>query len=276
MEKWKLNVELLKDIFDVCGRPVKRTLEGLEIKYSTWMTWMSVETGKDGERTSEQGGITVVALLAVCNGLCIPVRKLFYKEGEAAVIPLRQELECQKSRFISSRFDRETFQAAFGIRSKAGKSIEKMLKELQYSFKSYSNWLAEDSSLRVAQLLRFCELYEYDLFSFLVDGNVIAVKKPKEEPSVMTDEEEKEKMQKDIASLRERNSKLSRQIKEKSREVEKLTSEVFNLKVRNNELESEVARFKQHIGSIEFGSHGMVAENDFPEWERGGSKEEMM
>lgn len=275
MEKWKLNVELLKDIFDVCGRPVKRTLEGLEIKYSTWMTWMSVETGKDGERTPEQGGITVVALLAVCNGLCIPVRKLFYKEGEAAVIPLRQELECQKSRFISSRFDRETFQAAFGIRSKAGKSIEKMLKELQYSFKSYSNWLAEDSSLRVAQLLRFCELYEYDLFSFLVDGNVIAVKKPKEEPSVMTDEEEKEKMQKDIASLRERNSKLSRQLKEKSREVEKLTSEVFNLKVRNNELESEVARLKQYIDSIELGSHGMVAENDFPEWER-GSKEEMM
>lgn len=264
-------MELLKVIFDLCGCSTTRVLEGQGISHTSWWTWISVEAGNNVDRTPERGGIPVVALLAICNSLYIPVKKLFRREGEPVIIPLREELVCQKKRFVSSCFDRRAYQAAFGLRSKVRKPIGAMMKELGYSRRTYDNWMEEDSSLRVAQLLRFCDVFGYDLFSFLVDENTIPVRKPKEEPGVLSEEDEKDHLQRQNAVLQTRNIRLSAQLKDSRKEVENLSKEVTDLKVKNYELEYEVKRLKQHIQLEKNGFTGLVAEAEIPAY--GGGNE---
>ena len=247
MGSWKLDVGLLSNIIDICGRPVRDTMEVAGVKYTSWKTWLEVESGSTAKRTPEKGGIPVVALLSVCNALCVPVRKLFCKQGEPERSMHRQELVAPKNHFTPCRFDREAFKKTFGLRSEGGMSVGKMLGELGYTFSAYANWLEEDSTLRVAQLLRFCDMYGYDLFSFLIDSNTDCLNRQEKVVSCPVLETEEDKVRKENASLRKRNRKLVGELKEARMEAERLSGEVSGLKVKNMELEYEMKRLKQHI-----------------------------
>ena len=256
MESWKLDVGLLNDIIDICGRPVRDTMETAGIKYSTWRTWLEVESGKEARRTPQKGGIPVVALLAVCNALCVPVSRMFCRHEEPGKSRRREELVCKKDRFVPCRFDREAFKRAFGRRSEGGKSVGKMLDELGYTFQAYMNWLEEDSTLRVAQLLRFCEMYGYDFFSFVVDDNTEGVSQAEGTAVCKVVGTEEDRLRKDNEVLRKRNRKLSGELKESRVEAERISKELSDLKVRNMELEYELKRLKQRLESVEVGFHG--------------------
>ena len=43
--KWKLNVNLLKNIFEVARRPKLSSLKAANIKPSTWNGWIAAEAG---------------------------------------------------------------------------------------------------------------------------------------------------------------------------------------------------------------------------------------
>ena len=87
--KWRINVNLLKNIFEVARRPKLASLKAANIKPSTWNGWIAAEAGEPNAYTKEAGGIPVRALIAICNVLGIPVSRMFVREGEDEVIPLR-------------------------------------------------------------------------------------------------------------------------------------------------------------------------------------------
>ena len=260
MKKWNLNVDLLRDIFDVCGKGMIATLEKAGIAVSTWRDWMEAESKGAGRKKS--GGITVLSLVRLCNVLSVPVMRLFYEDGEGVPMPSRQELVEPSYRFVPARFDLKHFHESFGKRSEAGKTVVKMLEELGYSTIVHARWLREDSTLRVVQLLHVCNTYGYDLSSYFIGGN----------PSVGTGTGSRDGKS---LSLEER---LSRVLKEKDLleseldavhrenvllrgELKKAKEDVSRLSVEKSELAYEVVRLKQYIKRIEGGFTGVAADN---------------
>lgn len=270
--KWRLNVNLLKNIFEVARRPKLASLEAANIKPSTWNGWVAAEAEEPGAYTREAGGIPVRALIAICNVLGIPVSRMFVREGEDEVIPLREELVVKRSSFVLNTFDLETFRKAFGKRSHAGKSIENMMKELGYSFTMYTAWVGGAGNLRMSQMLHFCGTFGYDLFSFVVDGNVAPVF---EEPAEGVKDDMDDLVSK-CEKLELKNNSLSRKNATLKAERDAISKECEELKVQKLELEYEVRRLKEYIKQMESGFPSMAAENDFPEWKRGDSKEKLV
>lgn len=255
--KWRLNVNLLKNIFKVARRPKLESLKAANIKPSTWNGWVSAEAEEPGAYTKETGGIPVRALIAICNVLRIPVSRMFVKEGEDEVIPLREELVVKRSSFELNTFDMDVFRKSFGKRSQAKMSIENMMKELGYSFTMYTAWVGSAGSLRLSLMLHFCETFGYDLFSFVVDGNVAPVfEEPAEEP-----QDDMDDLAAKCKKLESKNKSLSKKNTALTAELDAIYKECEDLKVQKSELIYEVRRLKECIKQIENGFPGIAAEN---------------
>ena len=255
--KWRLNVNLLKNIFEVARRPKLASLKAANIKPSTWNGWMDAEAEEPGAYTREAGGIPVRALIAICNALGIPVSRMFVREGEDEVIPLREELVVKRSSFVLNTFDMDAFRKAFGKRSHVGMSIENMMKQLGYSFTMYTAWVGGAGNLRMSQLLRFCEMFDYDLFSFVVDGNVAPVfEEPTEEP-----QDDMEDLASKCKKLESKNKSLSKKNDALEAERDALSKQCEELKVQKSELIYEVRKLKEYIKQMENGFPGIAAEN---------------
>lgn len=255
--KWRLNVNLLKNIFKVARRPKMASLKAANIKPSTWRGWVSAEAEEPGAYTREAGGIPVRALITICNVLGIPVSRMFVREGEEEVIPLREELVVKRSSFVLNTFDLETFRKAFGKRSHAGMSIENMMKELGYSFVMYMAWSGGAGNLRMSQMLHFCETFGYDLFSFVVDGNVAPVF---EEP-IEESQDDMDGLASKCKKLESKNKSLSKKNTALTAELDAIYKECEELKVQKSELIYEVRRLKEYIKQMENGFPGIAAEN---------------
>ena len=255
--KWRLNVNLLKNIFEVARRPKLASLKAANIKPSTWNGWIAAEAGEPNAYTKEAGGIPVRALIAICNVLGIPVSRMFVREGEDEVIPLREELVVKRSSFVLNTFNMDAFRKAFGKRSHAGMSIENMMKELGYSFTMYTAWVGGAGNLRMSQMLHFCETFDYDLFSFVVDGNVAPVfEEPVEEP-----QDDMNDLASKCKELESKNKSLSKKNTALTAELDAISKECEELKVQKSELIYEVRRLKEYIKQMENGFPGIAAEN---------------
>ena len=261
MKKWNLNVNLLRCIFDICGRGMTAALEEADIAYSTWRDWMECE--KEGAQKKATSGVMVLPLVRLCNVLCIPVTRLFYEEGEMVVIPARQDLVIPSSKFVPVHFDLPRFRSSFGIRSAAKKQVVAMLEELGYTTIVHQRWIRENSTLRVGHLIHVCNTYGYDLLSYFDDRNPpmeldALASVPEEELSLeerlSRTEKEKALTESDKAMLLRDNELLRRKLKQAEKDI-------FQLKTEKSELAYEVVRLKQYIEQMEKGFPGMVAES---------------
>lgn len=255
--KWRLNVNLLKNIFEVCRRPKLASLDAAGIKPSTWNGWIAAEAEEPGAYSKEEGGIPVKFLIAICNELNVPVSKMFVREGEEEVIPLRGELVVKRTSFVQNEFGMKAFRESFGIHSKAKKSIENMMKTMGYSFSKFTSWTKSFENLRVLQLQRFCETFEYELFSFIVDNNV----NPEFEQPEETPQESVEVLVSRCESLELKNKVLSRKNAALKAERDAFSKECEELKVQKSELVYEVRRLKDYIKQMENGFPGIAAED---------------
>ena len=131
-----------------------------------------------------------------------------------------------------------------------------MMKELGYSFTVYTAWIRGAGNLRVSQILHFCDTFGYDLFSFIVDGNII----PEYENADEGPQEELEDLISKCKRLESKNECLSNQNIILETERDALSKECEELKVQKSELIYEIRRLKDYIEHMEKGFPGIVAE----------------
>lgn len=255
--KWRLNVNLLKNIFKITRRPKLATLYAVGIKPSTWNGWLAAEAEEMTAYSKMEGGIPVRALIVVCNALCIPISKMFVEDGKDAGIVYRDELVVKRNSFIQNEFDIETFRKSFGKRSSVKMTVADMMKKMGYTFTVYTAWINGAGNLRTEQLLNFCEIFGYNLFSFIVDKNVC----PIYIENVNVSQEGIEDLLFKCERLEKKNESLSRWYSKLKSEHETLKKQCEELKVQKSELIYEVRRLKEYIKQMENGFPGIAAEN---------------
>ena len=168
--KFRLNKKLLSNFFEVLNLSQMSTLKSIGIPNSTWKGWIDKELSGN-KKEMKTGGIPILALIKLCNSVNVPIIRLFVKEGETELIPLSGDLVSLKSQYIPCRFNMESFKKAFGIHSDAKMTVTSMLEKLGVSYAVYVAWIADAKNLRVQSLLDFCNIFGYELTSFIVDGN---------------------------------------------------------------------------------------------------------
>lgn len=245
--KWRLNVNLLKRIFELSNRPKLVSLDAVGIKPSTWNGWVAAEAEEITAYSKMTGGIPIRALIAVCNELCVPISKMFVKDGEEERIIYRDELVVRRNSFIQNKFDMEVFRSSFGKRSPVRMTVESMMKKMGYTFTVYTAWINGAGNLRTEQLLNFCETFGYDLFSFIVDKNV----SPIYEENIKEPQDRKEDLISKCRDLEQKNKNLSKWYATLKSKHEDLKKECEELKVQKSELVYETNRLKEYIKRIE-------------------------
>lgn len=261
MERIRLNINLMEQLFEVAAAPVLETLSEAGIAQSTLWGWIDAEKSGNGKRM-RQGGFPVLALINLCNAMRIPVRKLFVEEEDVDVIPLRSELVSLRSQFIPCRFDMDAFRKGFGIRSGAKMSVTSMLDRLGVSYTVYVAWIADAKNLRVQSLLDICNEFGYDFFQFVVDENGASLEKdnvyPKENGLTEAIESKERSLLREIKSM-------EKDLKETLKQKEELAKENAALKIERSELMYEVKRLKDQLNLLVEGNIGLVAERkDIP------------
>lgn len=259
MERIRLNINLMEQLFEVAAAPVLETLSEAGIAQSTLWGWIDAEKTGNGKRM-RQGGIPVLALINLCNAMRIPVRKLFVEEGDVDVIPLRSELVSLRSQFIPCHFDMEAFRKGFGIRSGAKMSVTSMLDRLGVSYTVYVAWIADAKNLRVQSLLDICNEFGYDFFQFVVDENGASLEKDNVCPKENGLTEAIESKERENASLLREIKSMEKDLKETLKQKEELAEENAALKIERSELVYEVKRLKEHLNLLLEGNIGLVAE----------------
>ena len=157
-----LNVWLVREMFDLSRQTKKSVLQSAGIANTSWNDWI---------KTENAGDIPIRSLVEVCNVLRIPMRHLFRPEEGEYIVSSVKETFYPADRFKECRFDSVAFRKAFGIRSPYHKDIETMIGMMGITWPTYARWFEEERTLRVKHMLKFCRLFGYDLFDYVIDPN---------------------------------------------------------------------------------------------------------
>ena len=264
MERIRLNINLMEQLFEVAAAPVLETLSEAGIAQSTLWGWIDAEKSGNGKRM-RQGGFPVLALINLCNAMRIPVRKIFIEEGAEGKISLRSDLVSTRSQHIPCHFDMSEFRKSFGIRSGAKMSVTSMLDRLGVSYTVYVAWIADAKNLRVQSLLDICNEFGYDFFQFVVDENGVSLEKDNVCPKENGLTEAIESKGRENASLLREIKSMEKELKEVLKQKEELVKENAALKIERSELVYEVKLLKDQLNLLVEGNIGLVAERkDIP------------
>ena len=199
-----LNVWLVREMFDLSRQTKKSVLKCADIANTSWNDWV---------KTENAGDIPVRSLVEVCNVLRIPMRHLFRLEEGEYIVPPVNEIFYPTERFKQCRFDSVSFRKAFGIRSPYRKDIETMIEMMGITWPTYARWFEEERTLRVKHVLKFCRLFGYELFDYIIDPNqpldateVAEVAKDTSEEDLLRSENKR--LKQELEALRKKHREL--------------------------------------------------------------------
>lgn len=246
MKKRTLNILLVKLMVEESKEGILSAMRQANIATASWYDWTDLKVQSPGST------IPVQALVDLCNVLKVPIHKLFSVEGEPCVIPVLKELFLPGNVFRNNILDIEKFLGAFGAKSKTGKPIEEMMKMLGFSRTTYTGWKKQKRNLRFSHVMRVCEVFDYDLFEFIIDPNSSPVldgttEEAKPKKISITSEQEFKTVIKD---MQKQNARLSLDNAELRREISRLGVQLSELTERVIGLESK----------MKYSSTGMIAE----------------
>ena len=185
MKQVRLNTKLISSLNSVLFMQSNDMITATGISQTTWYEIMK-----------HPDSITVQQLLAIANGLHIPVRR-FFSNGKADLIGRRDDYVTD--RYQPCRYDATTFQDIVNTRADA--TWKKAADATGMTSDSLKNSLLAVRRTPVMRFLIACQSFDVDPFSILVDPNSEAKQrrsKPGETDSIRADISQ---LRKDIETL---------------------------------------------------------------------------
>lgn len=222
MEKLKLNTRLLSALHSVLFMQAADIRKAVGIARSTWYDLMA-----------KPEGITVQYLLAIANGLHIPVRR-FFSTGNADIIGKRDDYiaepytDCYYAGDALRDIIRERQDATWKL---AGEIAGMSYRHIQKS-------LSSETRTPVVRFLAVCEAFGIDPFTILVDPNPEPESEKKKSRSTAGAD-----VLKEISTLREDIGRLSETVADISGKYKVLLEKYDALMKAHREL---LGRFNEH------------------------------
>lgn len=212
MRNLRLNKKLICNLSSVLLIPAADVIKATGIANSTWYNMMQ-----------RPDGITIQQLLAIANGLHIPVRRLF-SSGHAHVIGKRDDYIVEPYQLC--RYDENTLHEFVNTRHDATWKAAAEMVGMSYS--RLRNSLLAVTRTPVERFLTVCQVFDIDPFTILCDPNPELVKR---QPRCK---------KQDTAGMREEIASLRENIKALSAAVEDLTEKYLKLLADHQELDRRV------------------------------------
>lgn len=215
----RLNTALVTSLSDVLFMPASEMIAATGIANSTWYNLMQ-----------KPDGITVQQLLAIANGLHIPVRR-FFASGRTSVIGRRDDYI--EEPYQECHYEEESLREFVSNRPSA--TWKKAAEAAGMSYQRLKDSLTAVTRTPVERFLKVCHVFGIDPFTVLIDPNADAQRRRK---SVGKSEAE---------SFRAEISTMKGRIDELSKTVENLTAKYEALLKAHEQLAKSV---NVNIGTI--------------------------
>lgn len=167
MKKVRLNMKLIGTLNSVLFIPVAELCKATGIAKSTWY---DVKDNPDA--------ITIQYLIAVANGLHIPVRR-FFSDDRADVIGKRDDYVTEP--YIPCEYNGAVLRELISSRPDA--TWKEAAEVTGMGYQQLQKSLMTETRLPVPRLLAVCEAFDIDPFTVLVDPNPSQKQKDKKEGS---------------------------------------------------------------------------------------------
>lgn len=210
MKTLHLNARLMTNLGDVLGMHTSDIIAATGIATATWYYIMQ-----------HIDGITVQQLLAIANGLKVPVRR-FFSSDTTDYIGARDEYVVEP--YMLCYYDADALQAVVDSRTDAT-----WKKAADATGMTYDNLKKSTLAIRrlpVSRFLKVCEAFEVDPFTILTDPN-----KAKKNSRRTSGDTEIDALRKDIADLHDSIRTLSQAVADIKAEYEALAKRVNTNKV---------------------------------------------
>lgn len=227
MEKARINVKLLSTLASVLHMPAAEVREAAGIARSTWYDIMA-----------KPDAITIQYLLAIANGLHIPVRR-FFSTGRSDIVGRREDYVAEP--YQECRYEGERLQEIVNSRQDATWKRAAEITDMTYQHIQKS--LVAETRTPVARLLDVCHEFSIDPFTILVD--------PNREP-------EKQQKRKGSADLRQEIGQMRKEIRDLSARVDELTQKYESLLKAHSALARRVSVNFENVSS----SHISIAADE--------------
>jgi len=224
-----LNVRLIATLAKVTRMTNQEISDATEIPIATWYR---IAAGP--------ANISVQQLMQLANGLKIPVRK-FFTEGEAVIVGIREDYI--RRDYKECRYDGDALRDKMGRGTSIG--MAEAAKAMSIDISHITKYIRAEKRLTVASLLSFCEAFNIDPFTFIIDPNPVEAAPhrkrsgPSDGQSALTEE---------LAAIRQ--------------ELAQLREDYNKLKEANNLLARKLAEREKHPGAhrpyVEYGENGII------------------
>lgn len=154
--RYQFNVSLIATLSSVLAMPPSELISLTGIATTTWYRLMK-----------QPDAITIQQLLAIANGLHIPVRRFFYVQGEPCVVGYRNEYEYLP--YTPCYYDADALQQYVDVTDSA--TWLQASRELGVTRDNLRRSLLGASRTPVQRFLQMCHVFGIDPFTVLIDTN---------------------------------------------------------------------------------------------------------
>lgn len=155
MDNIRLNIQLVTSLGAVLFMPAADVISATGIANSTWYDIMK-----------KPEGITVQQLLAIANGLHVPVRR-FFSTGRADIIGRREDYV--EDPYAECRYDEEALREF--VTSRPAATWKGAADAVGMSYQRLRDSLLAVTRTPVVRFVEVCRFYGIDPFTILVDPN---------------------------------------------------------------------------------------------------------
>lgn len=198
----RLNTRLVTSLGDVLFVSAADMISATGIANSTWYNMMQ-----------KPEGITIQQLLAIANGLHVPVRR-FFSAGRTDVIGRREDYIAEP--YKECRYDDDALREFVSTRQSA--TWKKAAEAAGMSYQRLKDSLTAVTRTPVARFLTVCAAFGIDPFTVLIDPNPAASERRKN----TLRKSEAELFRAEINTMRGRIEKLSRTVEDLTAKYEAL------------------------------------------------------
>ena len=205
MDKIGLNTGLIISLKNVLFMSTPKIREAVSISSTTWYEIMNAPEN-----------ITIQKLLAIANGLHIPVRR-FFSLGKNNEIGRRDDYIVDN--YQPCYYNAERLKSV--VSSRPDITWQKAAKATGISYYNLQKSLLAETRLPVARLLTVCEAFELDPFDVIIDPNPLRSDQKKKENTITTSGEY-EKKQANLAAIQREISSFKALLEETKRDIAEL------------------------------------------------------
>lgn len=170
IERINLNTNLITSLSSALFMPSFKIREAVDIPRSTWYDMMKTPDA-----------ITIQHLLAISNGLHIPVRRFFYT-GDNNEIGRRNDYIIDN--YYPCHYDADALKSV--VNNRPDVTWMKAAKATGMSYQHLQKSLLAETRLPVIRLLTVCDAFELDPFEIIIDPNPPHVDQSEKEKTIAT------------------------------------------------------------------------------------------